>query len=114
MLPRDAAPDTAFALLQIRAPKTKGRAAKHQASHVDPPDIVQLLDFAFGSLRTRDSGLGLQVHSDDAVGCFKQDLASPDLMALLALTCHLFARVVQLGCSTALRILTLCADVGDG
>ncbi|CAE7871601.1 unnamed protein product [Symbiodinium necroappetens] len=50
ILPRDAAPDTTFALLQIRAPKTRGRAAKHQASHVDPPDVVELLDLAFGAL----------------------------------------------------------------
>ncbi|OLP87334.1 Protein MEMO1, partial [Symbiodinium microadriaticum] len=50
ILPRDAAQDTTFALLQIRAPKTRGRAAKHQASHVDPPDVVELLDLAFGAL----------------------------------------------------------------
>ncbi|CAE7348123.1 unnamed protein product, partial [Symbiodinium microadriaticum] len=50
VLPRDAAPNTAFALLQIKAPKTRGRAAKHQASHVDPPDIIELLDLAFGSI----------------------------------------------------------------
>ncbi|OLP79200.1 hypothetical protein AK812_SmicGene40547 [Symbiodinium microadriaticum] len=51
ILPSDAAPGTTFALLQIRAPKTRGRAAKHQASHIDPPDAVQLLELAFGHLQ---------------------------------------------------------------
>ncbi|CAE7191860.1 unnamed protein product [Symbiodinium microadriaticum] len=51
ILPSDASPGTTFALLQIRAPKTRGRAAKHQASHVDPPDAVQLLELAFGHLQ---------------------------------------------------------------
>ena len=39
-----------FALLQMRNPKTFGRAAKHQATRIDPPDILKLLDIAFGSL----------------------------------------------------------------
>ena len=34
----------------MRNPKTLGRAAKHQATRIDPPDILKLLDIAFGSL----------------------------------------------------------------
>lgn len=47
VLPRDAAPGTAYALLKIREPKTRGRHARHQAARVDPVDIIQLLDLAF-------------------------------------------------------------------
>ncbi|OLP77518.1 hypothetical protein AK812_SmicGene42412 [Symbiodinium microadriaticum] len=50
ILPRDASPGTEYALLQIATPKTRGRAAKHQAAHIDPPDIIRLLDIAFGEL----------------------------------------------------------------
>ena len=48
VLPRDAAPDTAFLLLQIKNPKTRGRAAWHQVSRLNQPDIIQLIDAAFG------------------------------------------------------------------
>ena len=51
ILPRDAAPGTDYALLQIRTPKTRGRSARHQAARVDPPDIVELLDIAFADLQ---------------------------------------------------------------
>ena len=47
ILPRDAAPGVTYALLRIKMPKTRGRAAKHQAAKVDPPDIVELLDAVF-------------------------------------------------------------------
>ena len=40
VLPRDAAPGTYHALFQIRQPKTRGRAAKHQAVRIDPSDVV--------------------------------------------------------------------------
>ena len=50
ILPRDAASDTAFILLRIQNPKTRGRAAHHQSSRIDQPDVVQLIDTAFGSL----------------------------------------------------------------
>ena len=50
ILPRDATPGTDYALLQIATPKTRGRAAKHQAAPLDPPDIIRLLDIAFGEL----------------------------------------------------------------
>eukprot|EP00435_Cladocopium_sp_Y103_P016644 s3901_g4.t1 len=48
ILPEDAAPGTDFALLRIRMPKTRGRAAKHQAARIDPPDLIQLLAAVFG------------------------------------------------------------------
>ena len=51
ILPRDAAPGVRFALLRISAPKSRGRAAKHQAARVDPPDIINLLDAVFGGLQ---------------------------------------------------------------
>jgi len=47
ILPSDAAPGTTFALLRIRMPKTRGRAARHQAARVDPPDIVSLLQATY-------------------------------------------------------------------
>ena len=50
VLPIDAAPGTTFALLRIRMPKTRGRAARHQAARVDPVDIVRLLTGAFANL----------------------------------------------------------------
>ena len=40
VLPRDAAPGTYHALFKIRQPKTRGRAAKHQAVRIDPSDVV--------------------------------------------------------------------------
>ena len=49
-LPEDAAPGTDFALLRIRTPKTRGRAARHQAAKIDFPDIIQLLTAVFGNL----------------------------------------------------------------
>jgi hypothetical protein len=51
ILPEDAAPGTDFALLRIRSPKTRGRAASHQAARIDPPDISQLLSAVFGNLQ---------------------------------------------------------------
>ena len=50
VLPDDAAPGTRFLLLQIRHPKTRGRAARHQAARVDPVDIVQLVSCFLGPL----------------------------------------------------------------
>eukprot|EP00435_Cladocopium_sp_Y103_P015061 s334_g3.t1 len=47
VLPGDAAPGTSFALLRVRTPKTRGKAARHQAARIDPPDIVQLLEATF-------------------------------------------------------------------
>ena len=50
ILPRDAAPGARHALLVIRNPKTRGRAARHQSARVDPADIIELLDAVFGNL----------------------------------------------------------------
>ena len=49
ILPQDSAPGVNFALLRIRTPKTRGRAARHQAARIDPPDIVALLSATFAS-----------------------------------------------------------------
>ena len=49
ILPRDAAPGTRHALLVIRNPKTRGRAARHQSARIDPTDIIELLDAVFGN-----------------------------------------------------------------
>lgn len=37
-LPCDSAPGVGFGVLRIRSPKTRGRAACHQAARIDPPD----------------------------------------------------------------------------
>ena len=50
VLPQDAAPGVWFAVLKIRLPKTRGRAARHQSSRIDPADIVELLTIAFARL----------------------------------------------------------------
>ena len=50
ILPADAAPGTNHILLRIKAPKIRGRAAKHQAARVDPQNLVQLISTIFGPL----------------------------------------------------------------
>ena len=50
VLPEDAAPGQQSALLMIRAPKTRGRAARHQSSRIDPEDVVRLLSAVFRPL----------------------------------------------------------------
>ena len=47
VLPEDAAPGTQSALLKVRLPKTRGRAARYQSTRIDPIDVVQLLIIAF-------------------------------------------------------------------
>ena len=54
VLPRDSAPGTVFALLQIRMPKTRGVSAKHQSARIDPCDVVRFLDAVFGNLNRSD------------------------------------------------------------
>lgn len=49
ILPGDAAPGTPFALLRIGMPKTRRRAARHQAARIDPPDIVSLLEATYAA-----------------------------------------------------------------
>eukprot|EP00435_Cladocopium_sp_Y103_P038928 s550_g10.t1 len=48
VLPQDAAPGNAYVLLRIADPKTRGRAARHQAARVDQEDIVRLLIATYG------------------------------------------------------------------
>ena len=50
ILPDDAAPGFDHALLQIRSPKTRGRAARHQCARIDPRDIIALLCAISGPL----------------------------------------------------------------
>ena len=47
----DAAPGIEFLVLQIQVPKTRGRAAKHQAATVDPVDMIQLISAVFRDLQ---------------------------------------------------------------
>ena len=47
VLPEDAAPGHISALLMIRSPKTRGRAARHQSTRIDPTDVVQLLSAVY-------------------------------------------------------------------
>ena len=49
VLPVDAAPGTSFALVIIRAPKTRGRAANHQSARIDQSDIIAFLTSMYGS-----------------------------------------------------------------
>ena len=51
VLPGDSAPGIEFLLLRIQAPKTRGRAAKHQAARVDPVDVIQLISAVFRDLQ---------------------------------------------------------------
>jgi len=50
ILALDSAPGVWYALLLIRSPKTRGRAARHQSSRIDPEDVVCLLEAIFGRL----------------------------------------------------------------
>eukprot|EP00438_Fugacium_kawagutii_P017058 Skav216351 [mRNA] locus=scaffold2385:191031:215658:- [translate_table: standard] len=50
ILPQDAAPGFECAILKIRLPKTRGRAARHQSARIDPEDVVSLLVSVFGRL----------------------------------------------------------------
>ena len=50
VLPSDGAPGTTYILMRIRTPKTRGRAAQHQAARVDAQDFVQLISKVFENL----------------------------------------------------------------
>ena len=50
ILPEDAAPGVWYALLKIRLPKTRGRAAKHQSTRIDSADVVKLLCSVYGKM----------------------------------------------------------------
>ena len=49
VLPQDAAPGTSFLLVMIRQPKTRARAAKHQAARVDQIDVIRYITAMYGS-----------------------------------------------------------------
>ena len=50
VLPKDVIFGQAFLLLRIEEPKIRRRAAKHQSAKVDLPDLVQVIEIAFGDL----------------------------------------------------------------
>ena len=50
VLPRDIEYTAAYALLQIDEPKTRYRAARHQVAKIDQPQLMSVLDVAFGRL----------------------------------------------------------------
>ena len=51
ILPFETAPGTNFALLRIRSPKIRGKAARYQAGRVDAPDIIEFLIAVFAHTR---------------------------------------------------------------
>eukprot|EP00435_Cladocopium_sp_Y103_P072261 s203_g39.t1 len=50
MLPRDVDNTVTFGLLSIPEPKTRMTAARHQVAKLDIPDLLQVVDMAFGRL----------------------------------------------------------------
>lgn len=50
ILPDESMPGVEFLLLNIKSPKIRGRAARHQSARVDPKDMIQLISAAFGHL----------------------------------------------------------------
>ena len=50
VLPVDSTAGIDYALFQIRQPKTRGSAAKHQSARVDPVDVIRLLTAVFGKM----------------------------------------------------------------
>ncbi|CAE7293507.1 unnamed protein product, partial [Symbiodinium sp. KB8] len=50
ILPRDVLWTQRYVLLRIGEPKTRNRAARHQAAKLEPADLVQLVDCAFRHL----------------------------------------------------------------
>eukprot|EP00435_Cladocopium_sp_Y103_P055970 s92_g18.t1 len=51
ILPRDVEFSAGYILLQIAEPKTRFRAARHQVAKLDQPQLVTLVDVAFGHLQ---------------------------------------------------------------
>jgi hypothetical protein len=49
VLPSDSTAGIGYALFQIRHPKTRGSAAKHQSARIDPKDVISLLAAVFGN-----------------------------------------------------------------
>ena len=50
VLPADVLGSQVFALLRIEEPKTRKRAARHQAAKVDLPDLLEVITIAFAGL----------------------------------------------------------------
>eukprot|EP00435_Cladocopium_sp_Y103_P046984 s552_g13.t1 len=48
ILPSDSTVGIDYALFQIRQPKTRGSAAKHQSARIDPRDVISLLTAVYG------------------------------------------------------------------
>ena len=122
VLPCDALPGTHFALLRIRTPKTRGRAARHQAARIDPLDVISLLTAVFArrppdaklwpysaaTLRKRFSSLlvGLELPTSKQGGTRPFDLGSlrPGGATFLLLSwCWVGAKTWQMGLSKSLR-----------
>ena len=47
LLPQDVQCTADFAMMSIRTPKTRFRAARHQAVRIDQPDILAIVELAF-------------------------------------------------------------------
>ena len=48
LLPRDVEQTIKFGILAIKEPKTRQTGAKHQAGKIDVPDLLAVVDLAFG------------------------------------------------------------------
>lgn len=48
LLPRDVEQTISFGILAIKEPKTRHTGAKHQAGKIDVPDLLAVVDLAFG------------------------------------------------------------------
>lgn len=51
VLPSDVAGTNSFALIRIKEPKTRFRAARHQAGKVEQPDLIAVIELGFGTLK---------------------------------------------------------------
>ena len=54
VLPADSSPDVKHILIQIKEPKSRGRAARHQSARVDPSDIVLLVSTVYRDFSPKD------------------------------------------------------------
>ena len=50
LLPADVSGTCDFAMLSVDEPKTRFKAARHQAAKIDQPDLLRVISLAFGSL----------------------------------------------------------------
>ena len=46
--------EQSFALIRIKEPKTRFRAARHQAGKVEQPDLIAVIELGFGTLKKGD------------------------------------------------------------